>query len=729
MMKRGERQEQRMAKQFLIDLLNRMTLEEKLGQMTQLYPGFFGVEESMDLTGPLNELKIKKEWLPLMGSTLNSFGAKKNREMQKKHLQESRLKIPLIFMADVIHGYKTVFPIGLALGCSFRPQNYEIASKIAAAESSVSGIQVTFSPMADLVRDPRWGRVMESTGEDPYLNARMTEASVKGFQGEDYRKDGQLASCVKHFAGYGACEGGRDYNTVDMSWGSLREFYLSAYEAAVKAGAAMVMTSFNLVDRTPASANKKLLRDILRDEWKFQGTTISDFAAVDETITHGYARDGAEACEKCIQAGVDIEMMSSHYMNHAKELIKEGRLSMDLIDEAVMRILELKESVGLFEDPYKNMSEEGEKELHGCQSFREAARKVARECPVLLKNTGVLPLKAGMKIGLAGPFVKSNDTLGGWTIEGGIGESNLLAGLREVFPDAEYATAMTEELGSMHQGIYDVRENFDEIWQNLKDCDVLIAAVGENTEDTGEAASKTDLRLTPNQEKMIREMKKLEKPVVVVIFSGRPLEIKPVLEDADAVLQAWFLGTESGKALADILTGKYNPSGRLSISFPQTVGQIPVYYNFYNTGRPIKESEDRYVSRYLDCANKPLFGFGYGLSYSEFVYSNLEVEDKEDVITVSVKVKNVSGVSGKETVQCYIRDMAASVVRPVKELKDFEQIEFKAFEEKEVVFRLGRDSLSFWNAELEYVWEPGEFEIMVGKNSEDVLVKRILIKK
>lgn len=716
-----------MAKEFIEKLVKEMTIEEKLAQMTQLSPDFFDTDESVDLTGPAKEMNIDTDCIKNVGSTLNAFGAEKLIKMQEKYLKENPHKIPLIFMADVIHGYKTIFPIPLAMGCSFNPDACKKAAEVAAKESSAAGIHLTFAPMADLVRDPRWGRVMESPGEDPYLNSLMTAAAVKGFQGEDLKENGKIAACVKHFAGYGAPEGGRDYNTVDISTGMLYEFYLPAYKAAVDAGVKMVMTSFNILDRIPSTANKKLVREILREKWGFDGVVISDFNSVGETLIHGVSENGEEAAAKCIEAGVDIEMMSTCYINFAKKLIEEGKLPMELVDEAVTRILELKDELGLFENPYKDANPEKEKELLLCKEHREAARDVAAQSIVLLKNDGVLPLKKGLKVGIAGPFATSRNVLGGWAGKDIENVVSLYEGISSKIPGTMIKTAMTSELGAMQEGIFDVEDRVDEACEQLADCDVIIAAVGESPSDVGEGASKAYLRLSPNQEKMIFELKKLGKPVIVVVFSGRPMEIKPVLGHADALVQAWFLGTESGNAIADVLFGDYNPSGRLSMSFPQTVGQIPVYYNCYGTGRPSDGTLQRYVSRYLDCPNEPLFCFGYGLSYSNFVYSGFKVEKDGEKIIASVSIENNSDIPGKETVQLYIRDVASSVVRPLKELKGFQQIWLEGGESKTVSFEITKDMLKFWNYDLEYVFEPGEFDIMIGRNSEDAMVERIKI--
>lgn len=713
-------------------LIGQMTLTEKLGQLTQLAPFFLGMEPNMDLTGPMNEMNLKPQWLPEIGSTLNGFGAKQLRALQDRHMAESRLGIPLLFMADIVHGYRTGFPIPLAIGCSFDPALYERACAIAAREGAASGIHLTFAPMTDLVRDPRWGRVMESTGEDAYLNSCMTRAAVRGYQGSDPKEKGRLAACVKHFAAYGAPWGGRDYNTVDMSEGILREFYLPAYKAAVDAGVCMVMTSFNTVNRVPASANKWLMRDVLRGEWGFDGVVISDYAAVDETITHGVAADGGEAAQKCLEAGVDIEMMSSHYLVNGERLVEEGKLDISRIDEAVRRVLLLKNALGLFENPYKDADEAWEAELTEHPEHKKAAYEIAAECPVLLKNEGVLPLRKlasgkPLKIGVAGPFAGTDRVMGSWAINHEPGERSLIRALRCRMPEAEFVTAMNGELGPLQAGVTDVEDRVAEAVERLKDCDVIIAAVGENGEDTGESASKTDIRLSKNQEKLIHALHALGKPVAVVVFCGRPLALSPILDSADALLMGWFLGDASGDAIADLLVGNVNPSGRLAMSIPVSAGQIPVHYNSYRTGRPYRGLRERYVSRYLDCDNEPLFPFGFGLSYSQFRYSDFRVETGEGEIRAraSVTVTNVSDTPGKETVQLYIHDVASQVVRPVKELKGFRKIALQPGESATVTFPVTGEMLSYWNGEQKFIFEPGEFDIMLGSSSRDVSSARI----
>ncbi|WP_238652122.1 beta-glucosidase BglX [Paenibacillus piscarius] len=720
-----------MTKPFIQDLVNDMTLEEKLAQLTQLGPYYWGLDDTVDLTGPFKELNIQPQIMSSIGSVLNGIGARNVIELQKRHLETSRQKIPLLFMADVIHGYRTILPIPLAMGASFDLEACERFAEVAARESAAAGIHLTFSPMTDLVRDPRWGRVMETSGEDPYLNARVTESMVRGYQGKDLKEPGRIAACVKHFAGYGAPEGGREYNTVDMSTGVLREFYLPAYKAAVDAGVAMVMAAFNTIDRIPASGNSKLLRGILRGEWGFDGVTIADFNSVNELVPHGAAEDGREAARKSIAAGLDIEMMSTHYLNHGAALVEEGLLDIALIDEAVTRVLELKDALGLFDNPFKDADPAADEAEKPSPGHLQAAREMGASSIVLLKNDhGVLPLKPGVKLGLAGPFAASVNVLGGWAGTEKDPAVSLYEGITGKIPAADIVTAMTGELGSMLEGVFDVEDEVEAAYERLKDCDVILAAVGENQHDTGEGGSKASLRLSANQEKLIRRLKETGKPVVTIVFSGRPLELAPVLPDSDALVQAWFLGSESGNSIADVLFGDYNPSGRLSMSFPYSVGQIPVYYNAYQTGRPYDPQYPnvRYVTRYLDIPNDPLFCFGYGLSYSSFTYSGFQVETAADGrVLASITVENTSEVTGKETVQLYIRDVSASVVRPCKELKGFRQITLAPHEQQTVSFEITRDMLMFYGQDDQLVFEPGDFDIMLGRSSGDHSTQRIWI--
>ena len=516
-----------------------------------------------------------------------------------------------------------------------------------------------------------------------------------------------------------------------------RECYLPAYKAAVDAGVSMVMTSFNTVKRVPSSANKWLMRDVLREEWGFTGPVISDYAAVDETITHGIAADSAEAALKCLEAGTDIEMMSSHYLVNGEALVAEGKLDISVIDECVRRVLELKNDLGLFENPYKDADEAWEAELLNHPDHKQAAYDIAVECPVLLKNEGVLPLKRHvaadrpLKVGVAGPFAGTDRVMSSWAVNREKGDRSLVDALRRQMPEAEFITAMNGELGPLQGGIQDMADEIEEAVERLADCDVILCAVGENCEDTGESASKTILRMSPNQERMIHALARLGKPLAVVVFCGRPMEIAPVLEDAGALMLGWFLGDASGKALADLLIGNANPSGRLTMSVPENVGQIPVHYNTFSTGRPFRGKLERYVSRYLDCDNEPLFPFGYGLSYASFDFHDFAVEQTEGagevVAKASISVTNTSDIPGKEVVQLYIRDIAAQVVRPVKELKGFRKIDLAPGETKTVSFDITREMLCYWNEERQFVFEPGEFDIMLGRSSADVTAARVWI--
>lgn len=714
-----------MTQEYIESLLKDMSLKEKLGEMTQVPTDFLGDDSSPAAPGPLAKSKLTKEDLVYVGSCY-ATGAERIRALQDKHMKEHPHHIPLMFTADIIYSYQTVFPIPLAMSCSFNPSLYTKATSVAAREASADGVQITFAPMADLVRDPRWGRVMESPGEDPYLNAQMISAAVKGFQGDDPKAPGKLGSCVKHFAAYGASEAGRDYNSVDMSRGTFYDYYLSGYKAAIDAGCKMVMTSFNILDRVPSGANREVYQDILRDDLKFNGVVISDYAAADETLNHGFSADSMEVVENYLP-NCDIELMGSHYYECAEQLIKEGRLSMDDIDKAVLRILNLKNDLGLFENPYKDADAELVKKLGCCEEHLQAAREVAAKSIVLLQNNNkVLPIckQKPLKIGLAGPFVDTIQALGGWALVK-TPVVTLLDGMQRKFPKAEIVTAMTETLGAMQDGIFDVEDHVAEAVEKLKDCDIIINAIGEHPLDTGESASRTILRMSENQEKLVRELSRLGKPTVTLVFSGRPLEIRPLLPYTDAMVQCWFLGVECGNAIADVLSGDWNPSGKLAMSFPQTVGQIPVYYNHYNTGRPANGKRERYVSCYLDCPNEPLYPFGYGLSYSEFRFSDFDVQICNEEVRASVTVENISDIPGTETIQLYIRDIAAQVVRPVKELKGFRQVYLEAHQKTSVDFTITKETLSFIGRDCKPVFEHGDFDIMIGNSSDHVMCTRI----
>lgn len=707
----------------LEDILQNMTLDEKIAQLQQLAAPFY--DEAGDeglITGPMESLGITAETVKNAGSVLGIAGAEKVISVQRAHMANNKHGIPLLFMADIVHGFKTIFPIPLAMGCSWDLELAERSAQIAAKEAAVSGLHVTFAPMADLVRDPRWGRVMESTGEDPYLNALFARAMVRGFQGQDLRNDtGRVASCVKHFAAYGLAEGGREYNTVDLSERQLREYYLPAYKAAVDEGAEMVMTSFNTVEGIPATGNRKLMRELLRGEWEFDGVVISDWGAVGELIAHGVAEDDREAALRAIRAGVDIEMMTSAYVRRLAGLVSEGVVDESLIDEAVLRILRLKEKLGLFEHPLRGADPEAEREIVYCKEHLDAAKELAVKSCVLLKNEGVLPLKREQRIALIGPFAQSGDILGNWSWTGSRETAVRLGSAMQAFGGS--GIVMAEGCG-----IDDITEQqLEEAVKAAGNADVIVLALGEASEMSGEAASRTNIKLPEAQLRLVQSMKKLGKPMVAVLFNGRPLDLHGIHEEADAVLEAWFPGSAGGAAIADLLYGVANPSGRLTMSFPTTVGQIPVYYNQFNTGRP-KPSEDtkeKYVSQYLDSPNAPLFPFGYGLSYTSFSYEGLELSSDSlkagQTLKAKVRVVNDGSMAGTETVQLYIRDISGEVVRPVKELKDFRQVALAPGESAEVAFEITEAQLRYHHSDLTFTSDPGEFELHVGGNSRDTL--------
>jgi len=707
----------------LTDLLTKMTLEEKIAQLLQLTSNLHeGTEDQGQITGPMEEMGLTTDMVRASGSVLGLSGAASIIALQQNYMKNSRLGIPLLFMADVVHGFKTIFPIPLAIGCSWDLELAEKSAEIAARESAVSGIHVTFAPMVDLVRDPRWGRVMETTGEDPYLNSLFARAFVRGYQGSALAEDNErLAACVKHFAAYGAAEGGRDYNTVDMSERQLREYYLPAYKAALDEGCEMVMASFNTVDGIPASGNEKLMRGILRDEWGFDGILISDWASIREMIAHGAAEDDREAAYRAMRAGVDIEMMTPCYVHHLPNLIKSGVIDESLIDEAVMRILQLKNKLGLFENPFRGADPERERELLFCDEHRQAAYDLAVKSSVLLKNNGVLPLQPDSNVALIGPFADQEDILGWWSCVGAKEDA------------VKLGTAMKERISgklTITAGC-----NFDSLdakqlelaLDAAREADVIVLALGEQSEMSGEGGSRTDITLPKAQLELVRHLKQLNKPIAAVIFNGRPLDLQGIFDEADAVLEAWFPGSEGGAAIADLLIGHMNPSGRLTMSFPQSVGQIPVYYNAFNTGRPMDPSKtgERYVSKYIDSPNEPLLPFGYGLSYTTFEYGELQLSSSEITadrhLTVRIQVTNTGTRTGVETVQLYIRDMTGEVVRPLRELKGFQQLELQPGESTIAEFTISEDMLRYHHSDLSFTSDPGSFQLFVGPNSRDCL--------
>ena len=704
----------------LITLIEQMTIKEKINQLLQLAAAFYS-DKAEEKTGPMTQMGLNQSTIDTAGTTLGISGAKEAIRVQKTYMENHRLHIPTLLMADIIHGFRTIFPIPLALGSTWDEQAIEEMAEISAKEAAVSGLHVTFSPMIDLVRDPRWGRVMESTGEDAYLNGKLAAAMIKGYQGTNLKEDTErIAACVKHFAAYGGALGGRDYNTVDMSERQLREQYLPGYQAGLAAGAKLVMTSFNTVDGIPATGNKWLFREILREEFGFNGVVISDWGAIQELIPHGVAKDKKQAAELAIKAGVDIEMMTTCYPEYLEELINEGTISEELIDEAVLRILQLKNDLGLFENPYRGADEAKEKALVLSQTHREKAKEIARKSIVLLKNEAILPFRSQEKVAIVGPGADSQDILGAWSWQGQKQEAvslitgaqaletNLLIG-KEVFDYFDPTEqAVTEAIGL------------------AKKADKVVVALGETDWMSGEAASRSDIRLPEKQLEFFEQLAEVNPNVVVTIYSGRPLDLNGISQ-AKAIVQAWMPGTEGGNALAEILWGYYNPSARLSMSFPETVGQVPVFYNSDSTGRPYDSApNEKYVSKYLDVGNDPKYPFGFGLSYTQFAYSDLQIEqtwfDAQTPLKISVSVKNVGSMPGEETVQLYIRDLIGEVVRPVKELKDFKKIWLEPNEEKLVRFELTEAMVRYVNSDQKCRSEGGKFTIMVGGNSRDVLI-------
>ncbi|MBQ9801926.1 MAG: glycoside hydrolase family 3 C-terminal domain-containing protein [Clostridia bacterium] len=708
-------------------LLADMTLEEKLGQLTQLNAIFFKKDNTVDITGPVSRLGIAEEEALLSGSTLNFIGAKDMKEIQDIALAHQPHKIPLLFMQDVIHGYRTIYPIPLGMGCTFDEELVEECARMSGKEAAVSGVHVTFSPMLDLVRDARWGRVMESTGEDPHLNGRLGAAFVRGYQGDDLTGKYDIAACVKHFAAYGAPEAGRDYNAVEMSEHTLRETYLPGYRACIDAGVEMIMPSFNTVGGVPSTCNRLLLDRILRKEWQFDGIVISDYNAYREMIKHGVAEDDKHAAELAINAGCDIEMMSATTYLHAKELLDEGKITMEQIDRAVLRVLDLKDRLGLFENPYRAASEDEEKALHLCPAHRDLACRAAEEASVLLKNEGVLPFdKSVRKVAVIGPFAKEQGIKGFWACAGRDEDCvTVLSGIRALLPDAEVATVRgcSWELGETEV------PDLEEAIELSSEADAVVLCLGEYQQHTGEGNSRATLTLSPAQMKLAEAVIKHNKNTAAVIFGGRPLVLTDLAQIVPAMLYVWQPGTEGGNAVANLLFGEVNPSGKLSMTFPYAEGQCPIYYSHMHTGRPVKRPktvyEGGYSSRYLDVPVAPLYAFGHGLSYTTYAYDQLILSD--EVMTpaapleIGVTVTNTGTRAGKETVQLYIRDKVASVARPVLELKDFAKLELAPGESAAVIFTLTEEDLAFHTADGTFAAERGEFEVFVGPNSEELL--------
>lgn len=702
-------------------LLEEMTIDEKIGQLVQ-YNANIMMDTSADVTGPRLKSGLSYEQINQIGSVLNFKTPLEVRAIQDKHLENDRLKIPMLFMMDVIHGFRTIFPIPLGLGCSFNPDLVGEAMKMSAREAVAGGVQVTFTPMVDYVRDARWGRVMETCGEEPILNSVMGAAQVKAFQGDgDYVNNKEtMATCVKHFAAYGGAEAGRDYAQVELSEHILREFYLPAYKACIDAGTEMLMPSFNVLNGVPAVANKWLMRTILRDEWNFDGLVISDYNAIGELKRHGITDDMKEGARLAFENGCHIDMCAGAYSHNLKVLVEEGTIPMEMIDAAVYRVLDLKNRMGLFEDPYRGASTLEEPEEFLTEENRDIARRTAEESAVLLKNNGILPLSADVKkVALIGPMADEHAILGFWSCNGINEESvTIKEGIERLLPYAEIT--YVKGCGNTWND-YDTT-GFAEAKEAAKDADVVILCIGEPQGYAGEGNSRADITLTGVQSMLAMEIAAVNPNVIAVTFSGRPLAIPELDVHMAAILHMWFPGTEGGNAVANLLFGKANPSGKLSMSFPKATGQCPIYYNHTNTGRPkAVEKEDVHVpysSNYIDCGNLPLYSFGHGLSYSDFVYEGMELSSEKITtntpVTAKITVRNNSNVDGKETVMLYMRDMYASNARPIQQLLAFEKVEIAAGETKVVEFTIDETMLRFWNNEHKFVSEPGLFKISTG---------------
>jgi beta-glucosidase len=701
-------------------VLHLMTLEEKIGQMNQ-YNG------DWEATGPITNDGDKQNQIRkgMVGSMLNVTGAGHTRTLQQMAMQ-SRMKIPLLFGQDVIHGYRTIFPIPLAEAASWDLPAIELSARIAATEAAAVGVHWTFAPMVDIARDPRWGRVMEGAGEDPYLGSLIAKARVKGFQGNGLGNTNAVMACAKHFAAYGAAIAGRDYNSVDMSLRQLHEVYLPPFKAALDAGAATFMNSFNDLNGIPATANTYLQRDILKSQWKFKGFVVSDWGSVGEMINHGYSKDNYQAAMHASNAGSDMDMESRSYIQNLSKLVKEKKVAISIIDDAVKRILKKKFEMGLFDDPYKFCNEQREKEQFNNTAHLQAAKEMAEKSIVLLKNQNqLLPLSKQTKaIALIGPFVKAvRDNLGFWSYSWPDDTARIVTLWQGVQNKVSSSTKLLYAKGC---GIDEQSQTgFEEALEKAREADVIIMSMGEAHNWSGEAKSRSNIHLPGVQEDLIKVMQATGKPVIVLINAGRPLIFNWTADNVPAVLYTWWLGTKAGDAIANVLFGDYNPSAKLPMSFPRTEGQIPIYYNHYSTGRPAQNDSDvNYVSAYIDLPNSPKFCFGYGLSYTKFEYSTVKLSKaqmkKNEEIEVTVTITNTGNYDGEEVVQLYIRDMVASVVRPIKELKNFQKIFLRKGGSREVKFMVSVDDLKFYNHELNYIAEPGEFQVMIGSNSREV---------
>ena len=711
--------------QKVTELMAKMTLEEKIGQLNQY-------NDDITATGPVTKDADKAGQVRAgkLGSILNAIGAKNTKNWQDQAMQ-SRLKIPLLFGQDVIHGFRTTFPIPLGETATWDMNLIEKSARIAATEASAYGIHWTFAPMVDIGRDPRWGRVMEGAGEDTYLGTLVGKARVKGFQGNGLGNKDAVMACAKHFAAYGAAVGGRDYNSVDMSLRQLHETYLPPFKAVSDIGVATFMNSFNDINGIPATGNKYIQRDLLKGVWNFQGFVVSDWGSIGEMIPHGFAKDNKDAALKAIIAGSDMDMESRSYINHLAELVKEGKVDIQLVDDAVRRILTKKYELGLFDDPYRFINEKREKEQANNPEHRKFAREIGAKSIVLLKNENqLLPLSpTTKKVAIIGPFAKATvENHGFWSI---------------AFPDDSQRIVtqfdgIKAQLDKNSELLYakgcNANDNdkslFAEAVETAKKADVVIMTLGEGHAMSGEAKSRSNIHFSGVQEDLLKEIAKTGKPIILMINAGRPLVFDWASENIPTIVYTWWLGTEAGNSIADVLFGKINPGGKLPMTFPRNEGQIPIYYNHYNTGRPAKNNTDRnYVSAYIDLDNDPAYPFGFGLSYTTFQYSDVNVSATQlkgnQTLTASVTLTNSGNYDGEEVVQLYIRDLVGKVVRPVKELKGFQKIFLKKGESKTVSFNITPEDLKFYDDELNFDWESGEFDIMIGTNSAQVQTKRV----
>lgn len=707
--------------QFINELMAKMTIEEKVGQLNLL-------SSDWDKTGPSMSADYQQQIKAgKVGSVFNAYTADFTRTLQKVAVEQTRLGIPLLFGYDVIHGHRTIFPISLGEAASWDPAAVKTSARIAAAEASAEGLHWTFAPMLDISRDPRWGRISEGSGEDVFLSSVLAKARVLGFQGDDLYATDTLLACAKHYAAYGQSQAGRDYHSTDMSERELWETYLPPFKATVDAGVGSFMTAFNDLNGVPATANNYLIQDILKQRWGFDGFVVTDYTSINELVPHGLAEDLSHAAQLAINAGVDMDMQGSVYSDYLPELLSQGKVTEQQIDQAVRRILQMKYKLGLFEDPYRYSDNTRQQQQVYKAEYLEAARDVARKSFVLLKNDNkVLPLNAGQSIALIGPLADSKtDMIGSWSAAGDryTKPVTLREGLQQrLGADAKiyYAKGAGYEFNDTDQS------GFAKAIAAAKKADVILLAMGEKWDMTGEAASRVELGFPGTQEALMHELKKLGKPMVLVLMSGRPMTINWANDNLDGILHTWYAGTQGGHAIADVLYGDYNPSGKLPVTFPRHVGQIPIYYNMKSTGRPYEPAgqEQKYRSRYLDSSNLPLYPFGYGLSYTSFAYSAVTLSSAqlspEGEITASVTLTNTGDRAGEEVVQLYIQDKTGSVTRPVRELKGFEKVQLGAKESKTVQFSIKAADLAFYDLNMNYTAEAGEFNVFIGTDSTTV---------